>query len=276
MRGGTSPRRAPVTPSEHGTTMTQPIRVLFLAADPNDGESRLRLDHELREIQEVADQRRGCPIDVRPRLAPRASDVQRLLMLDAPRVVHFAGHGTRGRGLTMDQGDLLAADLVSVFAHHRDAVRLVVLNACDTLPLAESLSPLIDYVIGTCAVVPDVAATTFSRAFYGALSFGKSVPDAFAMAVTEVSIDRFAEARCYRLLTRPGVVAAPLHGAGDAAGGPAAGAASGTPGAKDHVIRMGDVRSSGNAKFDNSAAGTGRSQDVTMGNLDVGDLNFIN
>jgi len=257
--------------------MTHPVRVLYLAATPSD-EAPLRVDHELREIHDAIDRgRERYALDVVARMATRATDVQRLLMLDAPGVVHFAGHGRGGRSLVMDDRDLFASSLLSVFAHHRDTVRVVVLNACNTFAVAEALSPVLDYVIGTTGIVPDGAAATFSRAFYGALAFGKTVPDAFAMAVTEVGIEQYVEARCYRLLTRPGVVPAPLHEPRDAAAPPAAPAPGDAPSAlKQHSIRMGDVRSSGTANFDNRAEGSGRNQEIVTGNMDVGDLNFFN
>lgn len=257
--------------------MTQSIRVLFLAANPSDGGSRLRFDHELREIQDAVHRGRECyALDVLPRLAPRASDVQTLLMRDTPCVMHFSGHGRRGCSLVMEEGDLVTGDLPSVFTHCRDTVRVVVLNACNTLAAAEALSPLIDYVIGTDAAVPDEAAITFARAFYGALAFGKPVADAFAMATTELSIQRFPDARCYRLLARPGADPAPLHGPVGGGAGSATDPALAVATPKEHTIRMRDVKSSGSVRFDNSSGGSGRNQAVEMGNLEASDLNFIN
>lgn len=257
--------------------MIQSIRVLFLAADPFGGGSRLRLDRELREIQDAVHRGRECyALDVLPRLAPRTSDVQTLLMRDTPCVVHFSGHGGCEFGLALDESDLAAGDLQKLFAHHRDTVRVVVLNACNTLAPAEALSPLIDYVVGTDASLPDGVAITFAGAFYGALAFGKSVADAFAMATTELSVQGFPEACCYRLLTRPGADPTPLHGRVDGVARLAADPAPASAASKEHTIRMRDVKSQGSARFDNSSEGSGRNQTIEMGNLEASDLNFIN
>jgi len=244
--------------------MTQPVGVLFLAADPFESGWRLRFDEELREIQDAIQRGRECyALDVRPRLATRATDVQTLLLRETPRVLHFAGHGEQGRGIVMDGGDALrSGELVRVLAHFRDTVRVVVLNACTTLPVAEALSPLVDYVIGTEAPVMDRAAIAFSRAFYGALAFGQTVPDAFALASNELAIEQFSDSRAYRLLVRPGVVPAPLHPPAQAAA-PAAAA----PGRRQKI----HIGSAATAKttFDSGAAkGTpGGEQDIAIRDL---------
>jgi hypothetical protein len=61
-------------------------------------------------------------------------------------------------------------------------VKLVVLNACDSLAQAEVISRHIDFVIGMRATVSDGAAIVFAAAFYRALGFGRGVREAFDQA----------------------------------------------------------------------------------------------
>jgi hypothetical protein len=250
--------------------MTQPLRVLFLAADPSESGWRLRFDEELREIQDAIHRGREChQMDVRSGLAVRATDLQTLLMREMPLMVHFSGHGERGQGIQMDEnGSVLTDQLVRLFAHFRDTVRVVVLNACSTLRIAEGLSPLVDYVIATGAAVDDEAAIAFSRAFYGALAFGRTVPDAFALATNELTIERFSRnARSYRLLVRPGVVPEPLHRLAHAAT-PAV-ASNTTPAPRgSQKIRIGNATTARTA-FNNTAAGGAPGGDL---DVDIEDL----
>jgi hypothetical protein len=192
--------------------------------------------------------------------------VQTLLLREAPRVLHFAGHGEQGRGIVMDGGDALqTGELVRLLAHFRDTVRVVVLNACTTLPVAEALSPLVDYVIGTEAPVMDQAAIAFSRAFYGALAFGQTVPDAFALASNELAIERFSDSRAYRLLVRPGVVPAPLHPPAQAAA-PAV-APGPVPGGRQK-IRIGSAATAKTTFNSGAAEGApGGEQDIAIRDL---------
>lgn len=70
-----------------------PPKVLFLGANGRDT-TRLRLSAEVREIREeleAADVSQG--FHVLSELAVRPTDLQRLLLLHAPDVIHFSGHG---------------------------------------------------------------------------------------------------------------------------------------------------------------------------------------
>src|SRR6267378_3789032 len=82
--------------------------------------------------------------------AIRALDLQRLLMMHEPHIVHFSGHaskthklilgGTAGRGKEVDR-----QGLVKIFGLYRRHVRLILLNACFTRTQARALSEVIDY-----------------------------------------------------------------------------------------------------------------------------------
>src|SRR6185503_16564719 len=132
--------------------MAQKVRILFLSANPWTT-SRILVDEEAREIFEKLQE---GPYRERfilhKHAAIRPSDIQRLLMMYRPQIVHFSGHsskkqklilgGVPGRGKQINR-----RAVVNVFALYRH-VRLVFLNACLTRTQARSLSGVIDYSIG--------------------------------------------------------------------------------------------------------------------------------
>jgi len=68
-------------------------RILILAANPTDT-GRLRLDAEVREIQEGLKRSAGrdC-FEITSRWAVRTDDLRRALLEHEPHIVHFSGHG---------------------------------------------------------------------------------------------------------------------------------------------------------------------------------------
>lgn len=191
--------------------MDKSITVLFLAANPVDTKSRLRLDEEFRE---TAEKLRGAPHRDRIKLAcewaVRASDLQRALLDHQPHIVHFSGHGTKTNGIVLEDRDgrsrpVNKQALARLFKALRDNIRVVVLNACYAEDQAKSLTEFIDYTIGMSAAIGDEAAITFSAYFYQALAFGRSVPEAFELALTQLDLAAIAGSDIPRLLVRNGV-----------------------------------------------------------------------
>jgi hypothetical protein len=89
--------------------------VLFLASDLFKQDA-LSLDREIRKITAeigAADHRALLePVQV---LAVEADDLQKLLLLDKPRIVHFSGHGTRQAAdpaPAPERGGVVTRDLV--------------------------------------------------------------------------------------------------------------------------------------------------------------------
>jgi len=190
--------------------MTKKIRILFLSSNPWTT-SRILVDEEAREVfeklQEGPDRDR---FELHRHAAIRPMDLQRLLMMHQPHIVHFSGHGslnqkiilggTPGRGKQVDRDGL-----VQMFALYKNHVRLVVLNACFTLTQARSLSAVIDYSVGAGKGIGDKEGVAFAGAFYRALGFGKSVKTAFESAKAELALTRMPRARGLGLFVRNGV-----------------------------------------------------------------------
>ena len=142
--------------------------------------------------------------------ALRPSDLQRLLLMYEPHIVHFSGRGSQLRKLLPGgmhrRGDAVEHQvLANVFALYNSHVRLVLLNSCFTRTQARSLSEVINYSIGTRRGIGDKAGVIFARAFYRALGFGKSVREAFESAKAELALTRLPRLQGIELFVRNGV-----------------------------------------------------------------------
>jgi hypothetical protein len=190
--------------------MTKRIRILFLSANPWTT-SRILVDEEAREIfeklQEGPDRDK---FELHRHAAIRPTDLQRLLMMHEPHIVHFSGHGSKGQKLILGgkpgRGKQVDRDgLVQVFALYQRHVRLVVLNACFTRTQARSLSEVIDYSVGAGQGIGDKEGVAFAGAFYRALGFGKSIKAAFESAKAELALTKMPRTKGLDLFVRNGV-----------------------------------------------------------------------
>ena len=211
------------------------IKVLFLSANPV-ATPKLQLDEEIRQIgiKLRASEYRDA-FEFIPRFAARPDDLLQALQEHKPQIVHFSGHGTQGRPISgpptspLPSGrDLIPQDsgqagqlifmgdrgqpqpvsqeaLVHLFRILRDNVRVVVFNACYSLPLAEALAETIDCSIGMNQPIGDEAAIVFAASFYRALGFGRSVREAFELGKAALLLEGIPEDKTPELLTRQGV-----------------------------------------------------------------------
>jgi hypothetical protein len=191
------------------------VKVLFLSADPLSASPggrgpRLLLDEEVRQIQQqvlAAEPRLQLEFDMR--LAARLGDLPRALLDARPQVVHFSGHGSRD-GLVLVGADggpqsVSAAALVNLFQLFSGDIRLVVLNAADSLPHAEAIAEIVGCAIGMGAQISDRAAITFAAALYRGIAFGYSVQAAFDQARGTVALEHPEEQNSARLVCRSDV-----------------------------------------------------------------------
>src|SRR5262245_46458820 len=190
--------------------MTEKIRILFLSANPWTT-SRILVDKEAREIFErIQEGPYRDKFELRNHVATTPGDLQKLLLIYRPQIVHFSGHGSKrrrlilegnhGRGKTIDQ-----QGLADIFALYKNHVRLVLLNACFTKDQARSISEVVNYSIGTGRGIGDKVGVAFAGAFYRALGFGKSVPDAFESAKAELALTKIPRSSGIELFIRDGL-----------------------------------------------------------------------
>ena len=190
--------------------MTEKTRILLLSASPWTN-SRILVDEEAREVFERLHE---GPYRERFELfnypATRPGDLQRLLLMYRPHIVHFSGHGSKqhriilaginGRGKTVD-----LAGLTKVFALYNSHLQLVLLNACFTRTQARSIAEVVNYSIGTSRAIGDKVCVTFAGAFYRALGFGWSIRNAFESAKAELALTKIPRSRGIELFVRNGL-----------------------------------------------------------------------
>ena len=190
--------------------MTEKIRILFLSATPLSTR-RISVAEEAREIflriQEGPYRDRFL---LHNHGAVRPIDLQRLILTYEPHIVHFSGHGAKRQSLFLNgtHGRPRAVDqqgLTDVFAVFNTHVRLVLLNACRTESQAQSISQVVDYSIGTTRPIADKTSVAFAGAFYRALGFGKSIPEAFKSATAQLALTKTPGSRSIKLFVRKGV-----------------------------------------------------------------------
>ena len=190
--------------------MTEKIRILFLSANPL-ATGRILVDEEAREIFERIHEgpyRHRFTLHIHTAIRPH--DLQRLLLIYKPQIVHFSGHGskeqkiilggTHSRGKTVDQ-----QALTKLFALYRSHVQLVLLNACFTDEQARSIAEVVNYSVGASTAIGDKAGVAFAGAFYRALGFGKSVRYAFESALAELALTKTPRSRGMQLFIRNGL-----------------------------------------------------------------------
>jgi CHAT domain-containing protein len=190
--------------------MSEKIRILFLSANPWTT-SRILVDEEAREIFErIHEGPHRNKFELHKHVATRPHDLQKLLLLYKPQIVHFSGHGskghkiilggTHGRGKTVDQ-----QGLADVFALYNTHVRLVLLNACFTKAQARSIAEVVNYSIGTGRGIGDKVGVAFAGAFYRALGFGRPIRDAFESAKAELALTKIPRSRGIELFVKEGL-----------------------------------------------------------------------
>ena len=168
-------------------TSEKSINVLFTAATPIDaGQLNTGLESRLKDVIKEFDEKKRIKFEEEHGL--RVQKFRRFLFTKDPHVIHFAGHGER-EGLVLQDDNLDAEVLISLVAE-LDNTRIVVLNACYTLPLAKELAQYVPFVIGTQGPIPDSTATVFAHDFYVGLSAGKSVEKSFKFALNGIKSER--------------------------------------------------------------------------------------
>lgn len=190
------------------------MKILFLAANPVNVVIPLRIDEEFREIdQKIRLATHRDQLKLVPVLAVRVGDLQAALLTHQPDIVHFGGHCRSNHGIILEDeaGHCRAVKkevLAELFSKLNKPVRLVVLNACYASEQAQALSTVIDFTIGMNTEIGDRAAIVFAPQFYQLLAFGRSVKDAFDMAVLQLKLEESAAAHAPELLERDGADAA--------------------------------------------------------------------
>lgn len=151
----------------------RPRSILYICSAPLDAD-RLRSDLEFQKLQDVLD---GYPAAKRPRLesamAVTLDKLPELLRTKACDLIHFSGHGHRGRFILEDGGGAAEEASLSAVAgilNHLDTPpRYVVTMACSTRVAGPLLSQNGRQAVCCAGAVDDRKAILFVRALYAAM-----------------------------------------------------------------------------------------------------------
>jgi hypothetical protein len=118
-------------------------------------------------------------------------DIPRLLNKHRPHILHFSGHGGSNGPVVVGKdgldNTLSVNQLMNFLRSQRDRIRLIYVNACYSQAYAMDLGKLIDFVIVNEGPVDDTNAINFAVAFYGALSFERTVTEAYNQGVAIIA-----------------------------------------------------------------------------------------
>jgi hypothetical protein len=162
------------------------IKVLFLTGEP-DGVDRLRLDREIREIQEqVRKSGHRDAIVFEYRLGARLPDMIQHLNEVEPDVIHFSGHGADSGIALHDVDDQLRLmtneELDRLLGVAPRPLTLVVFNSCNSAEQANVAARHAAASIGMQQSIEDGVARVFAGQLYNGLGFGRSLSLALRQA----------------------------------------------------------------------------------------------
>lgn len=172
-------------------------KILILSANPNNTD-RLRLDVEVREIQQAVRSARHEQLEIVAEWAIGIDELRRALLYHQPTIVHFSGHGAGIQGLVVEnscgQAQLLATEaLAELFRLFSSEIECVFLNACHSQAQAEAIHQYIDYVVGMKKEIKDTAAIKFAIGFYEALGACKTYQQAYQLGCNTIKSHGLAE-----------------------------------------------------------------------------------
>ncbi|MBE9200679.1 MULTISPECIES: AAA-like domain-containing protein [unclassified Nodularia (in: cyanobacteria)] len=173
-------------------------RILLLSANPI-GSKYLRLDEEMREIQEGLKRSKNREqYSIAIAQAVRYRDIHRAILEYEPQIIHFSGHGAGEEGLLFEDesGQVKFVDaeaLAGLFQLFAEQVECVVLNACYSQYQAKEIAQHINYVVGMSQEIGDRAAIEFAVGFYDALGANKGYEFAYKLGCNLIRVAGIAE-----------------------------------------------------------------------------------
>lgn len=184
------------TPFKHLRALTigmhapEPVRILFVAANPNGTES-LDLEGEFQSMLSVIQGAwQAAHVQIDALFEANPADLVKKLISFQPTVLHYAGHGSRSRGTPASRDLLLQGTLKDPVPRSGEnlselleslqlPIQLLVLNACHSAGMIDALLPHVGCVIGMQDAVQDESALVFAETLYLMLAMGKTLNAAF-------------------------------------------------------------------------------------------------
>ena len=191
--------------------MDNKIKIVFLASNPT-ASGRLRLDEEYAQVKEALQHgENGKSFELIAEFATTPRRLFDALLRHKPHIVHFSGHGDKeGGGIILDDGfgNLKLIDkeaLTKLVDVLKDNIFAVFLNSCYSGDQMDALAALVDYSIVVNNPIGDNAAINFAATFYQALSFDRTIVEAFKLAVISLQMNGLIGSTAPELRVRPGI-----------------------------------------------------------------------
>ncbi len=184
-----------------------PVKVLFFGMDVGRG---LNLRGQYQQVEAILRRAtKAGPFEPIGCFDATAETLPDILRQHLPTIVHFSGNQSGGRillpssqgGVTTIPANALAGLLQSLDG----AVRLAVIDTCDSLPCAREIVRTVDASMGVKGKPLDVDATAFYVVFYRALAAGMSVAAAAGQAIAAHGFKNIPRGETPQLCTRKGV-----------------------------------------------------------------------
>lgn len=189
-----------------------PQVILLCTANAADPRHRLRLEEELRAIDDALRRARRRDLYV-PRMCPAVTFTQVIHELDdhEPAFVHFSGHGARSGELVLkgERSEALKvppARLEELLAAVRRRPTLVTFATCHSRGLAEAAARHAEFAIGFEGTLADDSAPLFAATLYERLAAREDVDvaRAFQLAVLACKAEGHETVARARLFAHPG------------------------------------------------------------------------
>ena len=163
------------------------IKILIFATNPH-GTSQLRLDEEVRSIQEmIRKSEHRDYISFESRWAVRPLDLLQAINELNPDIIHFSGHGAENGNLILENDDGSSKSVTpeairQIIGAASHKIHIIVFNACFSYSQAKTVTEFVDAAIGMNDSISDMASVAFAAQFYSSIGFGLSVQKAFDQA----------------------------------------------------------------------------------------------
>lgn len=197
------PDAMPASPS----LRCQEVKVLFVGMDVGRG---LNLRVQYRQIRSIlSNSHNAGPFSTTAVFDANAESLPDLLTKHLPTIVHFSGNQSGGRillpsaegGVTTIPARALAGLLQSLDG----AVRLAIIDTCDSLPCAREIVGSVDLAMGVKGKPYDEDAIAFYCGFYKALAAGLSMSAAVGQAQAAHKFREVPRTETPQLCVRRGV-----------------------------------------------------------------------
>ena len=128
------------------------------------------------------------------------ADIQRELLNNRPKILHFSGHG--GPGVLVFEKDdgtseMLRAENLAEILRIYGQLDCLVLHACFSEEVAQACAKHVAIVVGSTDAIDDTTAPKFTYAFYQGLANGRDYVNSFEMGKAEVALANPDQAKLY-------------------------------------------------------------------------------